>query len=144
MNNTLKHHFLDTCQCAFNGESENSRMIWRPSAELLMKRPHKGRIYLHARICPYFRDGLSLSAAILTNLIQQITHRNWHFESLGQHDFNNFCNFSRLILKIGGFTPVLANHKKGIFRLKRVFLGESQRPVRSLSNQISSFRLEIH
>ena len=26
-----------------------------------------------------------------------------------------FVNLSRLVLKKGGFTPVLANHKKGIF-----------------------------
>ena len=49
---------------------------------------------------------------------------------------------NRLILKIGGFTPVLANHKKWIFPLKRAFLDERQWPVRRLSNQISSFRLE--
>ena len=42
----------------------------------------------------------------------------------------------------GGSTPVLVNHKKEIFPLKRVFLGESQRPVRWLSNQNSSFRLD--
>ena len=46
--------------------------------------------------------------------------------------------------KKGGFTPLLANHKKEIFPLKRVFLGESQRPVRWLSNRISSFRLATH
>ena len=37
---------------------------------------------------------------------------------------------------------MLANHKKRSFSLKRAFLGDSQRPVRQLSNQISSFRLE--
>ena len=47
-----------------------------------------------------------------------------------------------VILKKGGSTPVLANHKKGILRLKRAFLGESQRPVSWLSNQILSLRLE--
>ena len=109
-----------------------------------MKRLHNGRIYFDTRVWPYFTGSISLSAAILTNLIQQITHRNWHFVSLGQRDFNNFCNLSRLILKIGGFTPVLANHKKGIFPLKRAFLGESHRPVRQLSYQILSFRLETH
>ena len=56
--------------------------------------------------------------------------------SLGQHDFNNFCNLSRPILKKGGFTAVFANHKKGRFPLKRLFLCESERPVRRLSNQI--------
>ena len=64
--------------------------------------------------------------------------------SLGQHDFNNFCNLSRLILKIGDFTPVSANHKKGIFPLKIAFLGESQRPVKRISNQTSSFKLETY
>ena len=49
---------------------------------------------------------------------------------------------SRIILEKGGSTPVLANHKKGIFLFKRAFLGESQRPVRQLSNQVSSCRLE--
>ena len=53
-----------------------------------------------------------------------------------------FVNLSRLILKKGGFIPVLANHKKGIFLFKKAFLGEIQRPERQLSNQISSFRLE--
>ena len=33
---------------------------------------------------------------------------------------------------------------KRIFPLKREFLGEIQRPIRRLSNQISSFRLEAH
>ena len=51
---------------------------------------------------------------------------------------------SRLILEKGGSIPVLANHKKIILPLKRAFLGESQRPVRRLSNQILSFRLETH
>ena len=44
----------------------------------------------------------------------------------------NGVNLSRLILKKGGFTPVLANHRKGIFPLKIAFLCESQRPVRRL------------
>ena len=44
----------------------------------------------------------------------------------------------------GGSTPVLANHKKGIFPLKRASLGDSQRPVGRLSYKISSFRLETH
>ena len=63
---------------------------------------------------------------------------------LGQHGFNSFCNLSWQILKIGVFTAVLANHKKGIFPLKRAFFGESHRPVRQLSYQILSFRLETH
>ena len=49
---------------------------------------------------------------------------------------------SQLILEKGGSTPVLPNHKKGILPLKRTFMGESQRLVRTLSNQISSLRLE--
>ena len=39
---------------------------------------------------------------------------------------------------------MLANHRKGIFRWKRAFLGASQRPVRLLSNQISNLKLETH
>ena len=63
--------------------------------------------------------------------------------SIGQHDFNNFCNLSRLILEKGGFTPVFANHKNGFFLLKRAFLGKRQQPVgRRLSNQISSLRFQ--
>ena len=50
----------------------------------------------------------------------------------------------RLTLERGGSTPVLINHKKGICPLKIAFLGENQRPIRRLSNQISSFRLETH
>ena len=41
-----------------------------------------------------------------------------------------------------GSTPMLANHKKRTFQLKRSFLGERQRLVRRLSNQISRFSLE--
>ena len=33
---------------------------------------------------------------------------------------------------------MLANHKNGIFPLKRAFLDEIQRPVKRLSNQIAS------
>ena len=58
--------------------------------------------------------------------------------------FNNFCNLGRLISKKGGFIPLLDSHKKGIFPFKRAFLGEIQRPVRRLFNQISSFGLETH
>ena len=36
---------------------------------------------------------------------------------------------------------MLANQKNEIFSLKRAFLGESQRPIRWLSNQNSNFRL---
>ena len=82
--------------------------------------------------------------AILTKLIQEITHRNKFSVFFAQHDFNKFCNLSQLILKNGGFKPVLANHKKRHFSLKRAFLGESQRPVGRLSDQISSLRLETH
>ena len=65
------------------------------------------------------------------------------FISIGQHDFNNFCNLSRLILEKGGFTPVFANYKNGIFLLKRAFLGKRQQPVgRWLSNQMSSLRFQ--
>ena len=52
-------------------------------------------------------------------------------------------HLANTILK-GGFTPLSASHKKGVFRFKTVFLGESQRPVRRLYNQISSFGLETH
>ena len=91
-----------------------------------------------------FQRRLSLSVAIRTKFFQQITHRNWLSVLIGQRDVNNFCNLSQLISKKGDFTPALANHEKGTFWLKRGFLGESQRPVRRLSNQISSFRLETH
>ena len=39
---------------------------------------------------------------------------------------------------------MFANHKRGMFPLKRAFLGESKQPVTRLSNQISSFRLETY
>ena len=39
---------------------------------------------------------------------------------------------------------MLDNHKKGIFPLKRAFLGESQRVMGRLSNQFSSFRIKKH
>ena len=44
------------------------------------------------------------------------------FVSLGQDDFNNFCNLSQLILKKGDFTLVLANRKKD-FSIKKSILG---------------------
>ena len=91
-----------------------------------------------------FQRRSSVCVAISAKFFQQITHPNYFFVSLGQHDFHNFCNLRWLILKKAGFTPLLANHKKGIFPLKRAFLGESQRPVRPLSNPISSFRLETN
>ena len=84
-----------------------------------------------------FQTRFSLCLAILTKLFQEVTHRNQLSVLLGQHVFNNFCNLNRLILRKGGFTP-------GSFPLKRAFLGESQRSVRRLFNQISSFRLETH
>ena len=59
-----------------------------------------------------------------------------------QHDFNNFNNLSRLVLKKGGFTSVLDNNEKGFFPLKRAFLSKSQRAIRRLSNQTSNFRIE--
>ena len=91
-----------------------------------------------------FQKRLSLIVGILTKLFQQVTHRNQLPVLLGQHDFINFWNLSRLILKKGGFIPVLADHKKGIFLLKRAFLCESQRPLRRPSNQFSSFRLKTN
>ena len=91
-----------------------------------------------------FQKRLSLFVGILTKLFQQVTHPNQLPVLLGQYDFINFCNLSRLILKKGGFIPVLADHKKGIFLLKREFLCESQQPVRRLSNQFSSFRLKTN
>ena len=87
---------------------------------------------------------LSPWVAILAKLFQQITRRNELSVSFDQHDLNNFCNLSRLIFEKGGFTLVLANHRTGTFLFKRAFLGESQRPVRRLSNQISKLRLETH
>ena len=55
--------------------------------------------------------------------------------SLGQHGFNNFSDLSRLVLKKGGFTPMLDSLKKGIFLLKKAFLEEPQVEVRWLSCQ---------
>ena len=65
-----------------------------------------------------FQRWISLCVAILTNLLQQVTHRNQLSVLLGQHDFNKFYNLNRLILKKGGFTPVLANKKKEFFNGK--------------------------
>ena len=114
------------------------------STGLLLKRLRKGGIYLYMWVCPSYRAGLSLRAAILTeiNLTENLPQLNSRF--FDQHDVNNVCNLSRLIWKKVGFTPVLANHKKGMFPLKRAFLGASQRPVRRISNEISSFRLETY
>ena len=65
---------------------------------------------------------------------------NYFPVSLGQHDFKNF-SMSWLILKEGGFTPMLDN-QKGMFPLKRAFLADIQQAVERLSNQISSFRIK--
>ena len=57
-------------------------------------------------------------------------------------------NLIIFVIWAGQFWKKLALHqcwqttKKGIFLLKRAFLGESQRPVSRLSNQILSLRLE--
>ena len=114
------------------------------SAGLLLKRPRKGKIQFYAGIWPCCKGGFSTYVAILTKLIQQITQHNQLSVSLSQHEFNKFCNLNQLILKKGGFIPVLANRKKGIFLLKIALLGESQGPVRRLSSQISSFRFNTH
>ena len=79
-----------------------------------------------------FQRRLSLCVEILTKLFQQVTHRNQLSVLLGQHDFINFCNLRRLILKTGGYTLVLVNHKKGIFPWKRALLGGSQWLIRGL------------
>ena len=68
-----------------------------------------------------FQRWLSLCVAILPKFFQQIAQGNKLSISIGQHNVNNFCNFEK-----AGFTPVLANHKKENFPLKRAFLGESQ------------------
>ena len=123
--------------------AQNSRLALRPS----LSRAHveKTRVeFILLVALAMLQRRLSLRVAILTKFFQQITHRNYLSVSPGQHDFNNFCNLSRLVPKKSGFKSLLANHKKEIFPLKRAFLGESQRPVRRLSNQISSFRLETH
>ena len=55
-------------------------------------------------------------------LFQQVTHRNQLSVLHGQYDFINFCNLCPLILKKGGFTPVLTNRKKD-FSLENSNLG---------------------
>ena len=102
----------------------------------LVEKTAQGWNSLFSWIWPCFRAGLSLCAAILMELNSR--------ENLLQWTFRNFCNLSWLILEKGGSTPVLANHIKRVFPLKRAFLGESQWPVRRLSNQISSLKLEAH
>ena len=67
---------------------------------------------------------------------------NYFPMSLDLHDFNNFNNLSRLVLKKSGFTSMLDNNEKGFFPLKRAFLSKSQRAIRRLSNQTSNFRIE--
>ena len=42
----------------------------------LLKRLRKGEIYFYAGVWPCLGAGLSLCVAILTKLIQQLTHRN--------------------------------------------------------------------
>ena len=124
---------------------QNSRLRWCPClSKALVEKTVQEWNSLSRVDLAMFQMRLSLCAAILTKLSQQVNHRNQLSVLLGQHDVINFCNLSRLILKKGGFTPVLLDHKKRIFPLKRAFLGKNQRPVRWLSNQVSSFRLETH
>ena len=79
------------------------------------------RTLLHVSLA-IFKRRLSLCVANLTKLLQEVTHCYQISVLLGQHDCNNICNLRRLILKKSGFTPLLINHKKGIFPLKRAFL----------------------
>ena len=65
-----------------------------------------------------FQRRPSQCVAILTMFFQQITHYNYFSVSLGQHDFKNFCNLSRLISKKGGFTPWKRN-----FSIEKSILG---------------------
>ena len=120
-------------------------MTWRRSlSKALVEKILQGWNSLLRVDLAIFQRRLSLCVAILTKLFQQLTECNQLSLFLGQHGFIFFFNVSWLILKKSGFTLVLANYKKGIFPLKRAFFGESQRPVRRLTNQISSFRLETH
>ena len=129
---------VDPC---YYWRSQNSRLAWRCCLSKALVERWNSLLRVNL---PMFQRWISLCVAILTNLLQQVTHRNQLSVLLGQHDFNKFYNLNRLILKKGGFTPVLANNKKGIFQWKRALLVESQRPVRRISNQVLSFRLETH
>ena len=103
---------------------QNSRLRWCPClSKALVEKTMQEWNSLSRVDLAMFQMRLSLCAAILTKLSQQVNHRNQLSVLLGQHDVINFCNLSRLILKKGGFTPELANHKKGIFLIENSILG---------------------
>ena len=56
-------------------------------------------------IWPCFRARFCSCAAILTELNSRENLPQLTFILLGQHDFNNFCNLSRLILEKAGSAP---------------------------------------
>ena len=97
-------------------------------------------IHFSTRIWLCFIIHVSIYVAILTIDLT----KNFYSVSLAQHDLNNFSNLSRLTLKNFNLTPILENHKKGVFPLKRAFFSENRQAVRRLSNQISSFKIETH
>ena len=69
----------------------------------------------------------SIALCSSPNKINLSDNLNWFKSvSLDQHGFTNFSDLSLLLFKKGGYTPMLDNHRKGIFPLKSPFLGECQ------------------
>ena len=91
--------------------------------QVFLKKPRKCGICFYTGIWSCFSGGRSLCDAILTEFIQQITHRNELSALLGQHEINNFCNLSRLILKKRSSTSVLTIHKQNNFPTEKNILG---------------------
>ena len=91
-----------------------------------------------------FQRWLSLCVAILSKFFQQRAHRKQPSVLRGQHDFNNFCKLEQANFEKRWLYNSVGQPQKRIFSLKRALLDEGQRPVRWLSNQSSSFRLETH
>ena len=103
----------------------NSHLTWRPclSRALIEKTPQEWNSLLPLDLT-MFQRWLLLCVAILTKLIQQITHHNQLSVLLGQHDFNNnFYNLNRLIFQKRWLYTSVSRQQKEIFPLKKNILG---------------------
>ena len=75
----------------------------------------------------------------LTNNSDQLV-----FRFFSQHDFKQFQQFEPANFGKGGLTPMLDNQKKIILLMELPYLGENQRVVRRLFDQMSCFRMETY
>ena len=99
----------------------NSHLTWRPclSRALIEKTPQEWNSLLPLDLT-MFQRWLLLCVAILTKLIQQITHHNQLSVLLGQHDFNNnFYNLNRLIFQKRWLYTSVSRQQKRDFSIEK-------------------------